>query len=162
VISYLQIVSLGPQIKGASLTLLRGLALVVLDFQYFVVIDGLFFYSIIVAYFGLVLCAMLSLGIYQYSLRTSVFSTEGAISVIKSVIDTLAPLLSGVAVVPILFWLFEVFSCVDEYDGDSYLTIDCEEKCWTQQHYLSALMSAIVCAMFILVAAELRAVWQAF
>jgi hypothetical protein len=74
---------------------------------------------------------MLILFACQYGFSKIVFYTEGFVSIVKSVIDTVAPVLSGVAFVPILFWFFEVFSCVDEYDGDTYLTIDCEEKCWT-------------------------------
>jgi hypothetical protein len=80
----------------------------------------------------------------------------------KSIIDTLAPILSGIALVPILFMVFELFSCVDEYEDSTYLTIDCEEECWTRNHATNFFVGIGVCLIFIPAVAFLRIEWQTY
>jgi hypothetical protein len=122
-VCHLQVIALAPEIRNSVKFVRKLRALLILDFEYFVPLDVVSFYYFIYAYIAVVCTTVFAYLFYKLALRDRVFSSDGLAAMVKSITDTFVPMLAGVTLVPVLFWLFEVYACTDEYDGTQYLHI---------------------------------------
>jgi hypothetical protein len=82
--------------------------------------------------------------------------------ILKSVVDSVTPVLVWFAFGGITSYCLEIFYCADTYDGIAYLSIDCQSRCWTGTHigFLSAvtLITPAVVALMV----KGRVLWQIY
>jgi hypothetical protein len=110
-IGYVQAVALGPKFKNPNRYMDTVLPISVLNFDYFIDVDASLFYQMILAYSVLALVAVLIVVFYYKGLNTRILPKSGCLASLKSVVDTICPLVVGPLLICSMYTLFEVVSC---------------------------------------------------
>jgi hypothetical protein len=105
-----QILYFGPDLDRIYPTLNRFFGAFCLDLQIYISLRDGWFYHMLIVIFFLIMFVLLILILYSFAFRKS-FPKSGAIADVKSIIDTLTPILVYSGFVPIFHNTLEVFNC---------------------------------------------------
>jgi hypothetical protein len=97
--------------------------------------------------------------IYQYAIDPEMFPVDSLLEGVKSGVDTIVPVVAGIGLPAVLWNLWEPIFCVDEFDGDYYLHIDCNEKCWSTRHTGYTALALALSLLYLPTALALRLSW---
>jgi hypothetical protein len=105
---------------------------------------------------------MMFLFVHYIFTERSEFPRSGISANLKSLSDTVLPILSNVLFLPIVAVLIEVFMCTettgDDLD-DAFLDKDCHEQCWESTHNAYTALATIGLLIYTPISIFMRPKW---
>jgi hypothetical protein len=108
---------------------------------------------------------MLILYIFNVFMIRGAFPKSGLMANLKSLSDTILPIIGNILFLPIISISLEVFICTETSGddlADSFLHKDCYQTCWVDEHLTYAIISSLCLVVYLPVAVYMRPKWQEY